>query len=89
MTFTPGITLTNETAAQELAGGLAAIEQGQTEFTFGVTTNIDSSAVACMLAWKRQAIKSGIQLKFDDLPENLTHLIHLYGVTELLNNQQT
>ncbi len=86
MTFTPGTSLTHETAARELAGGIAAIEQGQADFSFGNTANIDSSAVACMLAWKRQALKSGIPLKFDNLPENLVHLIRLYGVTELLSN---
>jgi phospholipid transport system transporter-binding protein len=80
--FTPGSAFTHETAVRELAAGLAAIDAGQTEFTFKQTGNIDSSAVACMLAWKRHAASRKAALHFQDIPVNLTRMIQLYGVGE-------
>jgi phospholipid transport system transporter-binding protein len=82
--FTPASAFTHETAARELAAGLAAIESGQASFTFSQTTSIDSSAVACMLAWKRHAQQRAVKLEFQNLPANLTHMIQLYGVAEFL-----
>ncbi len=82
--FTPASAFTHETAAKELVAGIAAIDSGQATFTFNQTTDIDSSAVACMLAWKRHAQQRGVALSFQDLPVNLTHIIQLYGVAELL-----
>lgn len=82
--FTPAPAFTHETAARELVAGLAAIDAGQAAFTFSQTRNIDSSAVACMLAWKRHARQRHVELKFQDLPVNLTHMIQLYGVAEFL-----
>ena len=82
--FTPATAFTHESAALELAAGIAAINAGQVAFTFGQTSQIDSSAVACMLAWKRHAQQKGVALEFKDLSVNLTHLIELYGVTEFL-----
>jgi phospholipid transport system transporter-binding protein len=82
--FTPASEFTHETAAKELAAGIAAIDSGQAAFTFSGTSHIDSSAVACMLAWKRHAQKRGVALEFQDLPVNLTHIIQLYGVTDFL-----
>jgi phospholipid transport system transporter-binding protein len=82
--FTPATAFTHETAAKQLAAGLAAIDAGQTAFTFSTTGTIDSSAVACMLAWKRHAQQRKVVLEFQDLPANLTNLIRLYEVTDLL-----
>jgi len=82
--FTPASAFTHETAAAELAAGIAAINAGQTAFAFSQTGNIDSSAVACMLAWKRHAAQHGARLEFQHLPANLTHMIELYGVADLL-----
>jgi len=82
--FTPAATFTHETAAKELVAGIAAIDSGQAAFTFSQTSHIDSSAVVCMLAWKRHAQQRGTALEFQDLPVNLTHIIQLYGVAEFL-----
>jgi phospholipid transport system transporter-binding protein len=82
--FSPASSFTHETAASELAAGLAAIDAGQVAFTFSQTSNIDSSAVACMLAWKRHARQRQADLKFQDIPANLMHMIGLYGVAEFL-----
>lgn len=82
--FTPATTFTHETAAKQLTAGLAAIDAGQTTFKFSATGTIDSSAVACMLAWKRHAQRRKAALDFQDLPANLTNLIRLYEVSNLL-----
>lgn len=45
---------------------------------------LDSAAVSLMLAWMRQAQRSGVNLCFAHVPENLSSLARLYGVTEML-----
>jgi len=45
---------------------------------------VDSSAVAMLLEWRRQAGRRGKQLEFVNLPENLIALARLYGVEELI-----
>jgi phospholipid transport system transporter-binding protein len=82
--FIPAAELNNGNIAPQLALGLAAIDAGQSTFEFSQTTNIDSSAVACLLAWKRHAQRREVDLKFTQLPDNLSKLIRLYGVAEFL-----
>ena len=82
--FTPAPAFTHETAAQQLSAGIAAIDAGQSVFSFEQTGQIDSSAVACLLAWKRHARDRSVGLEFQHLPDNLNHLIQLYGVAELM-----
>jgi phospholipid transport system transporter-binding protein len=45
---------------------------------------IDSSAVALLLEWRRQAARRGKKLVFVNLPANLVALATLYGVEELI-----
>jgi phospholipid transport system transporter-binding protein len=45
---------------------------------------IDSSAVALLLEWRRQAMQRGKTLVFVNLPANLLSLARLYGVEELI-----
>jgi phospholipid transport system transporter-binding protein len=45
---------------------------------------VDSSAVALLLEWRRQAMRLGKQLEFVNLPANLVALATLYGVEELI-----
>ena len=82
--FVPDVSLTHQTAAAQLVAGIAAIDAGQAEFNLEQTRQIDSSAVACLLEWKRHANQRGAKLTFQHLPQNLTHLIQLYGVEQLL-----
>ena len=84
MTFFPAVQLIHENAGSQLAAGLAASDDGQTLFSFKQTTSMDSSAVTCMLAWKRHAKQRGVKLDFEQVPANLQSLIVLYGVAELL-----
>lgn len=82
--FTPATELNHGNISQQLAQGIAAIDAGQTTIEFNQTNNIDSSAVACLLAWKRHAQQRGASLEFQSVPANLTNLIALYGVAEFL-----
>lgn len=82
--FIPATAFTYETSASELAAGMAAINAGQSSFIFSQTAQIDSSAVACMLAWKRHAGQRGVKLEFQNVPANLMNLIQLYGVAEFV-----
>src|SRR5262245_2895289 len=44
----------------------------------------DSSAVALLLEWERQAAARGASIRFENPTENLSTLIGLYDVGELL-----
>ncbi len=60
-----------------LASGAAVVDLG------GVT-DIDSSAVALVLEWRRQAERHSVTLRLANAPEALQNLAKLYGVLELL-----
>ena len=45
---------------------------------------VDSSAVALLLEWRRQAARLGKRLEFVNLPANLIALATLYGVEGLI-----
>jgi phospholipid transport system transporter-binding protein len=51
---------------------------------FAGITGVDSSAVALLLEWRRQAQRLGKALVFVNLPANLLALARLYGVEELI-----
>ena len=51
---------------------------------FGAITGVDSSAVALLLEWRRQALARGKSLSYVNLPPNLLALAQLYGVDELI-----
>jgi phospholipid transport system transporter-binding protein len=55
---------------------------------FAGITAVDSSAVALLLEWRRQALKRGKTLVFVNLPANLMALAQLYGVAELIDGDQ-
>jgi phospholipid transport system transporter-binding protein len=51
---------------------------------FAAITAVDSSAVALLIEWRRQAQRRGKTLVFVNLPANLLALAKLYGVSELI-----
>jgi phospholipid transport system transporter-binding protein len=51
---------------------------------FSSITEVDSSAVALLLEWRREAARRGKGLYFANLPANLLALAELYGVTGLI-----
>ncbi len=52
---------------------------------FAEVTEVDSSGVALLLHWRRQALKLGRALRYEHLPHNLASLAELYGVDELIH----
>ena len=54
---------------------------------FAGITDIDSSAVALLLEWRREALARGKTLEFVNLPANLLALATLYGVADLIQPQ--
>ena len=64
-------------AAQENLPNCLAID-------FSNVTDIDSSAVALLLHWRREAMRLGKSLRYVHLPQNLASLTQLYGVDEMI-----
>lgn len=81
--------------AVTLAGVAALLEQGRGQIYDGVrtvdlrgVTELDSSALAMLLAWLREARSRNRELAFSGLPDGLTAIARLYGVAELLTVAQ-
>ena len=53
---------------------------------FSGVTNVDSSAVALLLEWRRRALAHDKQLSFVNLPANLVSLAELYGVVDIIQS---
>jgi phospholipid transport system transporter-binding protein len=64
-------------ARAPLAGGVRSVDLGE-------VTDLDSSLLALLLAWMREARERGGALTFSRLPPELGTLAQLYGVAELL-----
>lgn len=72
-------------AAQIAAAGVAAIGAGDAKFDLSAVRSCDSSAVAAVLAWQREAQVRGVALELSGLPAGLVSLASVYGVASLLN----
>ena len=77
--------------ALTLANVAAVLEEGKTAIGEGVgsvdlseVAELDSSALALLLAWMREAKAKGRSLVFVNLPQGLTSIARLYGVADLL-----
>lgn len=77
-------TLTNRNAADVLAEGAAALAAGESAFDLSPLTEVDTAAVAVLLAWQRQAQAAGRSLQLTGAPAALLSLASLYGVSSLL-----
>ncbi len=73
------------TTANELLEQSQAFTIKNTKIDFTNVTDVDTSAVSLILEWKRRAAKENQSLTFINLPANLTSLIQLYDVAELVN----
>ena len=76
--------LTLATVAADLAQGKAAIAEGARSIDLASVGALDSSALALLLAWLREAKRLGRELTYANLPQGLTTIARLYGVAELL-----
>lgn len=83
MAFSP-TALTMDEAADVLQAGLRAIAGGETEVDLLRVERVDSTAVAALLAWQRQAAQQGVTLRVSHLPQGLESLARLYGVADLI-----
>jgi phospholipid transport system transporter-binding protein len=82
MVVSGALTLANVAAA--LSEGNAAIGEGACTVDLAEVGELDSSALALLLAWLREAKRQNRSLVFANLPQGLTTIARLYGVAELL-----
>jgi phospholipid transport system transporter-binding protein len=76
--------LTLASVAEALGQGKAAIGEGARSIDLGEVGELDSSALALLLAWLREAKRLNCELAFSNLPQGLTTIARLYGVADLL-----
>lgn len=76
------VTLAN--VAGLLEEGRRHIDEGVRAVDLGEVSEMDSSLVALMLAWMRDAKARGRELAFANLPDALRTIARLYGVDGLL-----
>lgn len=76
--------LTLAHVAAALGEGNAAIGKGARSVDLGEVGELDSSALALLLAWLREAKRRNQDLVFTSLPQGLTTIARLYGVADLL-----
>ena len=77
-------TLTLASVAAALTEGNAAIGEGARTVDLAEVGELDSSALALLLAWLREAKRRNLSIVFTNLPKGLTTIARLYGVAELL-----
>ncbi len=81
------VTLAN--VAGMLEEGYAQIRDGVTAVDLGEVKELDSSLLALLLAWLREARRHGREIEFANLPRGLATMARLYGVVELLPSAQS
>jgi phospholipid transport system transporter-binding protein len=72
------------TAAQLLEAARAPLAAGVRWIDLGEVTELDSSLLAVLFAWMREARERERALLLERLPADLKSLAQLYGVAELL-----
>ncbi|HSG76956.1 MAG TPA: STAS domain-containing protein [Burkholderiales bacterium] len=72
------------TAAQLLEAARAPLAAGVRSIDLGEVTELDSSLLAVLFEWMREARAGGQALVLERLPADLKSLAQLYGVAELL-----
>ena len=77
--------LVMDTAHEVLQRTSGTAGQRDLAIDFSQTTDIDSSALALMMQWRREAEAAGKRVAFVNVPDNLRVLAELYGVAFLLD----
>jgi phospholipid transport system transporter-binding protein len=77
--------LTVDTAASVLETSREAVLPATGIVSLAGVDNVDSAAVAVLLAWRRRTAAEGKELSFTDVPASLSALAELYGVEELIS----
>ncbi len=73
-----------DNAVQVKQEGLQALDNGICDFDLSRLHDVDSSALAVLLAWKRAAQARKLTLHLHGADGNLSALAQLYGVDELI-----
>jgi phospholipid transport system transporter-binding protein len=76
------VTLANVAAVLE--EGQRHLDEGVRTVDLGEVTEMDSSLLAALLAWMRDARSKERELAFANLPDGLQTIARLYGVERLL-----
>lgn len=76
--------ITMQVAADVLEEGCAALDSTASVFDLSGVTEVDSSGLAVMFAWMREARERGAPLRFENTPANLLNLAVVYDVAEFL-----
>jgi phospholipid transport system transporter-binding protein len=74
-------------AAQIAEAGMQSIRAGDHVLDLSKVQTCDSSGVAVVLAWQREAQALGVKLALSGLPAGLVSLADVYGVTSLLEGE--
>ena len=76
--------VTLENVARVLEEGLQQIRDGARTVDLAGVTELDSSLLAMLLAWLREAKQRDSEIAFANLPQGLETIARLYGVDGLL-----
>ncbi len=64
--------------------GLRLFAEPEVTLDLAQVTEVDSAAVSLLFEWRRAALAANRKIRYINLPDNLTSLAELYGVTELV-----
>lgn len=81
-TLTGTVNLENALALRE--EGLRLFVDPEVTLDLAGVTEVDSAAVSLLFEWRRAALAANRRIRYVNLPDNLTSLAKLYGVTELV-----
>jgi phospholipid transport system transporter-binding protein len=73
-----------ETALALREQGLRLFTTADTVLDLSAVTEVDSTALSLLFEWRRAALAANRRIRYINLPENLSSLATLYGVTELV-----
>jgi phospholipid transport system transporter-binding protein len=82
-TLKGAVNLENALALRE--EGLRLFTEPETTLDLSAVTEVDSAAVSLLFEWRRAALLANRRIRYVNLPDNLTSLAKLYGVTEIVS----
>lgn len=82
-TLKGAVNLENAMALRE--DGLRLFTEQETTLDLSGVTEVDSAAVSLLFEWRRAALAAKRSIRYVNLPDNLTSLAKLYGVTEIVS----
>ena len=81
-TLKGAVNLENALALRE--EGLRLFAAPEVTLDLAGVTEVDSAAASLLFEWRRAALAANRTIRYVNLPDNLTSLATLYGVTELV-----